>query len=35
LGAARAILDAALRWREQLDIAERLDALERQMGDRP
>ena len=31
LGAARAILDAALRWREQLDIAERLAAIERRL----
>jgi hypothetical protein len=28
LGAARSILDTALRWREQADLAERLDAVE-------
>ena len=28
LGAARAILDAALKWREHADLAERLDAVE-------
>ncbi len=28
LGAARSILDAALRWREQTELAERLDAVE-------
>ena len=35
LGAARAILDAALRRREQPDIAERPAALERQSEARP
>ncbi len=38
LGAARSILDMALRWRESADLAERLDAVEAWMetlGDHP
>ena len=32
LGAAKAILDAALRWREHQDLTERVRALEEQLG---
>ena len=38
LGAARSILDTALRWREQADLVERLDTVEAWMealGDHP
>ena len=32
LGAARTILDAALKWREHQDLGERIAALEEQLG---